>query len=64
MKHDNNSAQIFSLALGLEEPWFVESANLVDVDENPTKELHIHINFRKGYEFLTDDGRRDKSYDT
>jgi hypothetical protein len=64
MKKDNNSNQIFSLALGLTEPWFLESAELVEVAGNPFQELHIHINFHKGSEFITEDGHRSKSYDT
>ena len=40
MKDDKNSTQIFSLALGLDEPWFVESVSFVDVVETSTKELH------------------------
>ena len=61
---DNNSAQIFSLALGLEEPWFVEGVTFVDVEETSTKELHIYINFRKGHEFHFDDGQKGKGYDS
>jgi transposase len=64
MKSDNNSVQIFSLALGLEEPWFVEGVNFVDVSETSSKELHIRINFCKGHEFTFDDGQKGKGYDT
>ena len=64
MKVDKNSTQIFSLALGLDEPWFVESVSFVDVVETSTKELHIFLNFRKGFEFLTDTGQKGKGYDT
>ena len=65
MKSDHNSSQIFSLALGLVEPWFVEKVHLSEVeDSSPNKELHIHINFHKGHEFVTDDGQKGKGYDT
>jgi transposase len=64
MKSDNNSAQIFSLALGLEEPWFVEGVNFVEVPGTFSKELHIRLNFRKGHEFTFDDGQKGKGYDT
>jgi transposase len=64
MKQDNNSTQIFSLALGLEEPWFVECVNLIDVADASGKELRIRINFRKGHEFLFEDGQTGKGYDT
>ena len=44
MKSDHNSSQIFSLALGLVEPWFVEKVYLSEVEDSSTnKELHIEI---------------------
>jgi transposase len=64
MKQDNNSAQIFSLALCLEEPWFIECVELVDIPQSIGKELLIRINFRKGFEFVFDDGTKGKGYDT
>jgi transposase len=64
MKHNKNSAEIFSLALGLKEPWFVEEVTFVDVGVSNKKELHIHINFQKGHEFVFEDGSRGKGYDT
>jgi transposase len=64
MKQDHNSTAIFSLALGLEEPWFVEGVFLLDEVETSSKELHILINFRKGHEFTFDDGQKGKGYDT
>ena len=64
MKEDKNSTQIFSLALGLTEPWYVSFVDLVANDETSEKELHIYINFQKGHEFLFDDGRKGKGYDT
>jgi transposase len=64
MKAETNSTEIFRLALGLEEPWFVEEVRLLEVPDSPNKELHIHINFRRGYEFVFDDGHTGKGYDT
>ena len=64
MKHDTNSTQIFSLALGLFEPWFIEEVTLSEVVDSPCKELHIRINFRKGHEFIFEDGQKGKGYDT
>jgi len=46
--NNNNSKAIFSLALGLEEPWYLETVKLVEVAGNPVKELHIYINFHRG----------------
>jgi transposase len=64
MKQDKNSTHIFSLALGLDEPWIVEGVELVDVPDSAGKELVIHINFRKGHEFIFEDGTKGKGYDT
>lgn len=64
MKSDSNSAQIFSMGLGLEEPWFVENVEFSPIDETSIRELHIHINFRRGYEFVIDDCHKGKGYDT
>ena len=64
MKHEHNSTQLFSLALGLCDPWFVEGVKFADIAETSCKELHIRINFRKGYEFHIDDGQSGKGYDT
>ena len=64
MKQNTNSADIFTLALGLQEPWFVEEVTLLNVDDSNKKELHIRINFQKGHEFQFDDGYKGKGYDT
>ena len=64
MKTENNSSQIFSLALGLQEPWFVEAVNLKPESNSINSELHIHINFRRGHEFVNEDGSKGKGYDT
>jgi transposase len=64
MKNDTNSTRIFSMALGLEAPWFVESVNFVDVEDASSKELHIRLSFRKGHQFDFDDGHSGKGYDT
>jgi transposase len=64
MPSTDNSSQLFSLALGLDEPWFVEEVKLSESEDNLGKELHIYINFRKGHEFITDDGHKGKGYDT
>ena len=64
MQDINNSNQIFSLALGLEEPWFLESVKLESVSDSPIKELHIYLNFHRGYEFSTEEGEKGKGYDS
>jgi transposase len=59
-----NSTEIFKLALGLEEPWFVEEVKLVEVADSCAKELRIRLNFPRGHEFVFDDGHSGKGYDT
>ena len=52
MQNDNNNSKaIFSLALGLSSPWYLETVKLVEVAGNPVKELHIYINFHRGSTF-------------
>ena len=58
-----NSIDIFSLALGLESPWFVREVKF-EVSASGKKELHIHIDFTRGSEFSFEDGGRYKAYDT
>lgn len=58
----NNSREIFELALGLKSPWFVE--NVEFKTEKDERELHIHINFQKGYKFQQPDGSFVGAHDT
>ena len=55
-----NSAKIFALALGLEEPWFIEKV----VFNEANSQLDIHINFTRGHKFSTNDGQARTAYDT
>ncbi|GHV66045.1 hypothetical protein FACS1894199_08540 [Bacteroidia bacterium] len=43
-----NSKEIFNLALGTEEPWYVEKVEFLSTSERE-QELHLHLNFEKGY---------------
>lgn len=45
-----NSIDIFTLALGLTDPWHVTKVEFVDGPES-TKELHLWIDFTRGYKF-------------
>lgn len=45
-----NSIEIFQLALSLQEPWYVSSIRFKE-GEKGIKELHIDIDFEKGFEF-------------
>ena len=66
MKPNTPSNSLFSIALGLEFPWYVEDVKLLDKPESSSKELqvyvytyihiyiyaYIHVNFRRGHEFV------------
>ena len=54
---------IFTLALGLQSPWYVEKVEFLNSLEME-RELHIWINFKRGGEFVLDDGSRGSAYDT
>jgi transposase len=58
----NNSAEIFAIALGLSEPWFVKSVEFKMVDS--TRELHIDLDFKKGFKFPISNGSTSSAYDT
>lgn len=58
-----NSTEIFSLALGLAQPWIITNVEFVEVVPN-VKELHIHIDFERGFRFSTTTGERVTAYDT
>lgn len=60
---DMNSTEIFSLALGLSNPWFVKHTEFNSVLTGK-KELHIHIGFVKGSKFLDELGELCSVYDS
>jgi len=64
MKPNTPNTSIFSMAFGLEYPWYVEEVKLLDNNESPTKELYLYLNFRRGHEFVLSDGRSGRCYDT
>ena len=45
-----NSSEIFTLALGLAEPWYVSKVELIEGDQSK-KELHLWLSFTRGYRF-------------
>ena len=49
-----NSTEIFTMALGLSEPWYVSKVEFID-GECSGKELHIWLNFRRGHRFRVGD---------
>ena len=64
MKINNPHTSLFSIALGLASPWYVEEVKLLDNLESSSKKLHIYVNFARGHEFILPDCRSGKSYDT
>jgi transposase len=53
--------QLFSVALGLREPWFIERVEFTD--EDGQKVLHLYVDYHRGVDLLGKDGRRYKAYD-
>ncbi len=41
-----NSTEIFSIALGLQEPWYIKEVNF-----DKENQLDIHLSFKRGYKF-------------
>jgi transposase len=57
-----NSELLFSMALGLQHPWRLQSVEFKTVDNK--KELHITIDFEKGSKFYDDHGHSYGVYDS
>jgi transposase len=55
-----NSEEIFSLALGLENPWSIKEL----VFNKESLQLDIHLEFKKGHRFKMPDGNEYSAYDT
>lgn len=45
-----NSTEIFTMALGLSEPWYVSKVEFIE-GKHSNKELHIWLSFNRGYRF-------------
>jgi transposase len=58
-----NSKEIFSSALGLSRPWQISDVRLEAVSEIE-RELHIYLDFERGFKFLTRSGSYSTAYDT
>jgi hypothetical protein len=55
--------EIFSIALGLSHPWQISDIRLERVSE-VERELHIYLDFERGFKFLTRSGSYTTAYDT
>ena len=58
-----NSEQLFTLALGIQSPWFVREISMKP-QTGLIGELHIYIDFKKGSLFQLEDGTSGVAYDT
>jgi transposase len=59
-----SSTEIFTMALGLQSPWYIEKIEFQPVDKQ-VRELHIYINFERGTKFkLPDSEELCDAYDT
>lgn len=57
-----SSIEIFTMALGLLEPWYVSKVELIDGNHS-TKELHLWLSFRRGHHFTVGE-HKSTAYDT
>jgi len=51
-----NSKEIFSLALGLQHPWYIKEVRFEESQEDTSKILRIDIGFEKGHKFADPQG--------
>jgi len=55
-----NSTEIFSIALGLQAPWYIKEV----IFDKESSQLDTHLAFTKGYKFKGDDGAEYTAHDT
>jgi transposase len=55
-----NSQEIFSIALGLQAPWYIKEI----IFNKDTLQLDIYLQFKKGTKFLAEDGQEYTAHDT
>ena len=58
-----NSSEIFTLALGLSDPWSITNVEIL-TDEDSVKGLHIHLEFKRGSKFEDEVGEKCFIHDT
>ena len=58
-----NSTEIFTLALGLKEPWEIKEVE-ISTGQDSVKELHIHLGFKRGAKFEDEEGVSCSVHDT
>jgi len=55
-----NSQEIFSIALGLQAPWYIKEI----IFNKDTLQLDIYLRFKKGTKFLAEDEQKYTAHDT
>ncbi len=46
-----NSNQIFEMALGLEQPWYVSKIEMIKPTEGLQGQIDIYLDFERGFKF-------------
>lgn len=59
-----NSKQIFSMALNLEMPWYIEDIRMSKEEGDKIGQIDIYLNFQSGSKFLDLDGNKCSVHDT
>jgi transposase len=59
-----NSKEIFTLALNLSEPWFIEDIEMGISDKTILGRIDIYIDFKRGFKFKDELGNETAAYDT
>lgn len=55
--------ELFTLALGLQDPWFVEKIEFVAKADTLVNELHLHVSHQSRQLFIAEDGKQYPVYD-
>jgi len=59
-----NNRELFGMALGVSDPYFIKEIEFKSNDSNTEKELHIYIDFYRSSKFKSSDGKNYTAYDT
>ena len=59
-----NSKEIFSIALNLESPWYIEDIQMSKSDSSRSGQIDIYLNFKSGSKFQDVDGQTCSVHDT
>ena len=59
-----NSQVLFSMALNLQEPWFINDIQMTIPEGTISGRIDIYIDFKRGYKFKDKNGKETTAYDT